>query len=402
MSRSWHPKGRPGTPRVGPLRGRHRRRASVLAFAVVLLVVLIAVTSLAVDYGRVELAKTEMQRAVDAATRAAVAHLPDAAAARAAAVEVAAANPVAEHGLSLLPADVEVGRWDPATGTLDTSSASPNAVRVTGRRTAARGNAIPRTFAEIFGVRPQDLTVSQTSTGSRAPVGGIVGYDAIVGKNNFAIASYNSARDTDPKVQTANRNGAVGSNGTIDGKNNNVIYGDVYRGPASTLTGTTVSGKSAPQAADLVRPTSPAWNPGTNPAGTPRAYAASGNVTLPAGTYWFTSLSVDGTLSFAGPSTVYLNGDASVDGTLRAADRLPASLKVYVIGARTFGDAGANDFDVTADIEAPQAAFVAKNNFTFRGRMFFDSIEFKNNADLYYDESFGRADGSATVQTVVN
>lgn len=134
----------------------------------------------------------------------------------------------------------------------------------------------------------------------------------------------------------------------------------------------------------------------------PQAYAASGAITKPGGTYWFTSLTVNGSLEFNGPTTVYLNGNAAINGTLRSVDRRPENLKIYVIGARAFGDTGANDFDLTADIEAPYSAFVAKNNFVFRGRMFFDSIEVKNNGELFYDESMGRGDGSGLTSMVAN
>jgi Flp pilus assembly protein TadG len=54
----------------------------VLVYSLILMGVLIALASMAVDYGRTQVAKTQLQAAADAAARAAVQQLPDQNAAR--------------------------------------------------------------------------------------------------------------------------------------------------------------------------------------------------------------------------------------------------------------------------------------------------------------------------------
>src|SRR4051812_16787578 len=102
-------------------RGRAtRRRGAVLVYTTAAIVVFCGFCVLAVDWGRVQLAKSELMRATDAAARAAAAQLPgDPAAARAAAVLYASYNTVDGQPLSLQPQDVVLGRWNPGTGTLD-------------------------------------------------------------------------------------------------------------------------------------------------------------------------------------------------------------------------------------------------------------------------------------------
>src|SRR3954447_599107 len=132
---------RPEQQRAYPT--RRRRRAMVMIYSVVAMTGLLLVASLAVDYGRVQLAKTEMQCAVDAAARAATAYLPsDTSGARAAAISVAAMHQVAGDTLVLQSGDVVFGKWNPATKTLDTTSPTPDAVRITAQRTVSRGTPI--------------------------------------------------------------------------------------------------------------------------------------------------------------------------------------------------------------------------------------------------------------------
>src|SRR5688572_25149266 len=125
----------------------HRRGFSSI-YIVVALVALCGFVSFGVDYGRVQLAKTQLQGAADAAVRAAAAKIDDGAtAARTAAVAIAAANKCDGDAVVLDPAqDVEFGQWDkndrtftPLTGAAQNSA---NAIRVTARRIAARDTAI--------------------------------------------------------------------------------------------------------------------------------------------------------------------------------------------------------------------------------------------------------------------
>src|SRR5690606_25438527 len=90
-----------------------RRRGSLVALVPALVVMVVAMAVLAVDVGRICLARSELQGAADAAAMAAAARLhegPDAA--LAAASEAALRNPVLGLPLVLADGDVSFGTWD--------------------------------------------------------------------------------------------------------------------------------------------------------------------------------------------------------------------------------------------------------------------------------------------------
>src|SRR5688572_16364082 len=141
------------------------RRGSALIYVLAALVAFAAFCSLAVDLGRVQLAKTELQSATDAACRYGAAALGQGiATVRARAKDAADDNKADGTAVVLADADVEQGFWDTATKTFTANGAPVNAVRVTGRRTAATGNAIPLLFASLLRKESFDLTRSEEHT----------------------------------------------------------------------------------------------------------------------------------------------------------------------------------------------------------------------------------------------
>src|SRR4029450_9881224 len=79
---------------------------------------LMALASLAVDYGRAQVAKSELRRAADAASRAGASYLRNSAAVQAAAAEYAGDNQCLGAAVTLdTNVDVEFGDWDPSTRT---------------------------------------------------------------------------------------------------------------------------------------------------------------------------------------------------------------------------------------------------------------------------------------------
>jgi len=136
----------------------HRRGVSLL-YTVVIMLVLLAFCSLGVDVARVQMAKTQMRTAVDAAARAGAIGLDkDTTTAISNAVDYAAMNTVdiERKPLVLVPSeDVFLGTWNASNRTFTKLTgfnvANANAVQVIGRRTAARGTAIPLSFAQLIG-----------------------------------------------------------------------------------------------------------------------------------------------------------------------------------------------------------------------------------------------------------
>jgi hypothetical protein len=148
------------------------RRAMVMAYAVLAMVALCGLASLAVDYGRVQLVKTELAATAEAAARAGAAQLVTSGqAALSAAVAVGSANTADGTPVALdASTDVEVGTWDAAARAFTAGTANPNAVRVTARRTAARGTAVTLTWAAVLGRKSSDVTASAVALLTTEPV----------------------------------------------------------------------------------------------------------------------------------------------------------------------------------------------------------------------------------------
>jgi len=372
------------------------------------MVALLAVVSLAVDLGHVYVARSELQAAADAAARYGVTGI-ESGVSTATSYAVAAALENKSDGVGVVVDpnnDVEFGKWDRVAKTFalltGPARSGADALRVTARRTAAGGNAVPLLFARVLGKTTQDVRAQSVAFIDKPPPRGITGLAGITFKNNTFVGSYNSATNTNPTQANSGSAAYVGSNGAIVGDSNNEVSGYATLGPSAPNTfGITFSGATTRLSRPIATPTEPAWAPGTNPGGVAQNYSVSGNVTLPGGTYWFTSLKVSGTLRFSGAATLYVNGPIIVGGALYPYNMIPGNLRIYQIGNYDFGDDGINGADIVADIVAPEADFLARNNITFRGRMIVHSITLQNNGDFFYDVALGGSTGGGAVVMTV-
>ena len=121
--------------------------------AVYLLVVwtaLVGFVAFGVDLARLQVAKTKLYVAADAAARYGVTGLQDGTTV-AKAISAAQNNYADGTPVILQSSDIEIGTWNSSTRTFTPTNISPNSVRVTARRSAARGNAISTTFASLLG-----------------------------------------------------------------------------------------------------------------------------------------------------------------------------------------------------------------------------------------------------------
>src|SRR5205823_1991554 len=112
---------------------RRRRRGMTLLFAVICMSALLAIVSLGIDLGRVQTAKTELQRAVDAAARYGAIGLPDGTTVTKA-IEAGRENTIDAYdkqALTLTAGNISTGIWDRDTQTFNVNATPPNAVRIT-------------------------------------------------------------------------------------------------------------------------------------------------------------------------------------------------------------------------------------------------------------------------------
>lgn len=373
--------------------------------------VLVGLCSLGADYGRVQLAKTELHRAADAAARAAVSGISSGiTTAQDLAVAYGSYNAADGYGVTIDSAsDVEFGTWDSTTKTFTVltgaARSGANAIRVTARRTQSRGTAVPLMFGSLIGISSCDAkAVSTAYLTNKYP--GLYGVtQAEIGDDYFG-ASYNSNTTTTPSHSVCNSNGILASNGEI-GKgaagSNNFLYGTALMGPAGKVNDKLiVMGTSTKLTTAIPFPATKTFTPFTNPNGIAANIDVSGSVTWPAGTYYFTDLKLmrNAVLTFDGPAVLYINGPATLedDTTLRAYDNRPANLKIYHAKDKVFKVN--NDCDMTLCYEGPEATFDANDRNVFRGSALAEKLNFHNNCDVYYDEALGNG-ASLTAISVV-
>jgi hypothetical protein len=229
------------------------RRGLSIILVVVILTVLIAFVSLAVDVGRIRLARAQLQTDADAAARAGAWELPPSKSTQDVidqTLEAAAKNVVIDNDdqsnartnpdMELnAQEDIEFGIWDEKqknfTPIVDQHNTDTderrlaNAVRAHARRLEERDNPVKLIFAPIVGVFDKDIERQATAyvTGESSVNYGFVGIDGVLATGNFATL-----------------NGSVISDGNISLGNSDVngdarpgIGKDITQRPNSTVTG---------------------------------------------------------------------------------------------------------------------------------------------------------------------
>lgn len=155
-------------------RPRHARRGVSMIYALVAMVALTGFVSLAVDVGRVQIAKTELQQAADAAARYGASSLSlGTSTVKSRVAAVALENKVDGQGLVIDQTnDIEFGTWDPATKTFTVLTGSAQsgatALRITARRLASRNTGVPTLCASLLGRNTIDVKAVAIATRGKA------------------------------------------------------------------------------------------------------------------------------------------------------------------------------------------------------------------------------------------
>jgi hypothetical protein len=308
------PRSRP-RPQLRPRDPRDpRRRGLSVVLVVIVLGVLIAFASLAVDIGRVRLAKVQLQTAADSAATAGASGMelfPSAGIAgpHDRAVEAAAANFSIDQrndngerkdaGVEVIPEeDMVFGRWDTAAdpprfvpiqasgGGFD-ERRQADAVRVWTRRMtqfedvhgnlADRGNAVHLIFAPILGVEKGEVQARATAVlNGSIETAAFVGLDDVRFFGATRSDSYAAGSETYPGGGGANRNTSIATNGEVRFSGSAQIFGSVFPGrnewiqPQPLGSGVEITGYTFPLSRPLTAvmppftlPTEPDAQPGT-------------------------------------------------------------------------------------------------------------------------------------------
>lgn len=372
----------PAATLIKPSRRRRApaRRGISMLYVCIVMVVVFAFATLAMDYGRVQLARTQLQTATDSTAKWGVRWVSasNASTLRARCNEVAGQNQVNNEKLVLSNSNIVVGYWNGQTRVFKPNLRPRNAIQISASST------VPLVFGGQGNI--SSCTVDTTAIATCTPMG-IVALSGFSFHVNTFIGSYDSSVTTHPTQGTSSSNAAVVSNGYIGEHNNSVIRGDVYVGPGGSVDpGFSVSGGVGSLPSAATAPAEASWSPAPNPGNVPQSYVHASNTTLLPGTYWFTSLKNTRALKFSGPATIYVNGNIDAGDDIKAYNNLPANLKIYQIGAnRHFNMSGGNE--IIAQIVAPRSNFEVSNNVKFYGTCVFNRITAHNNSEFYYDES---------------
>ena len=279
-----------------------RKNAMVFIYCIVAILALMGFVSLAVDWGRVQEAKEELENATDAAARYAATGITDGTAASKAQT-VAAQNFVDGTTLALLATDISVGTWDSVHKTFSIGGSSPNAVRVISHRSSARGTSIPLMFLMSLGTSTCDLSATSIATAAGAPVS----YD-VVGLNSVTLTGSGKINRNSSESGTVN----VASNGTYSLSYGQTIAGNVlYRSTPPSPPSGCITGTMTAMASDIAfaTPTTPSGCTSLNSAnyGNGATYPMSGN-------YSATSLTIGGgcVMNLSGDVNIYCSGTINI------------------------------------------------------------------------------------------
>lgn len=374
-----------------------RLRGSVMIYTIIAMLCLMGFTSLAVDFGRVQVSKTELERAAIAAARYGAKGVSDSTAV-AKAIQSASDNLVNGTPLVLQNADVTVGTW--ASNSFTAGGSAPNAIQVKAYRTKARGTAIPLLFAQIIGQSTCDLSTTAVAIVNSSPTT-LTGLNSIAMHSNLFVSSYDSSVTTNPSHSSYTSNGVMQSNGAIGtgATTGNKLYGGATLGPSGSISGITCSTASTTLSSAIATPTV-TMQVVSNPYGVPSNYDVSSSVTAPAGTYYMTALTIENgvAITFTGPATIYMDGNLTIGAncSMIAYNNIPSNLTIYQSSGHTMTMQNSNTF--VGVLDAPGSALTMQDSDVWEGSIFAKSVTFHDNDSVYLDKQLaGAGNGSITL-----
>jgi hypothetical protein len=393
------------------------RRGLAIVYTVVACVALLAIGSLAVDYGRVRLAKSELQAAADAAAMAGARVVSSGVTAvEQAVVAIAAANFCDGIQVTVNPStDIDFLTYDAAnhTSTVLTGAAraGANAIRVRAERTTAKGNPIQLTLARAAGMSTCDARAVATAYQSPNN-GGYIGLSLTRMFNTAHFDGYNSS------------NGPYSAGSALQG--NLLSFSDLWLYDTSTVYGEAhwdVSGTFNHDATAIVNPgpcTAEKLNSSFPPVSLGNVATVNDNgritlyrsgtqlvipdnkpdVTYPAGTYYFTKfdLGSGNHVYFTGPTLIYLDCAGDITSTLAPVGFHPVDLAVKVTPGKNWKiDAGGvfygSFYNPTGDLHH-------HNGGISYGSVISDLLCFRQTSQGHQDMSLGKYAVSVGVSLV--
>jgi Flp pilus assembly protein TadG len=395
------------------MRARHHGMAMI--YTLVTTLTLLGFVSLAVDLGRVQVTKTQLRTAADAAARwGAIGLQTSQDVASSNAISAAAGHKVDNSAMVLLPADVVVGTWTAGSG-FSAGGISPNAVRVKAYRTHARSTAVPLLFAQIVGFNTCDVTTTSIALYTPGNPGyGVIGLNSFKMSSNAYTDSYDATQGPYNNMAPLS-NGTIATNGDITLGGNSQVTGNAYYGAGQDFNengNSWVTGSASPLGTALSYPNASAGsvaNTNNNMVIPGSMLDHSGNLsmsahdslTLPAGNYYLSSFTAIGhaAINVTGPVNIYVNGDIDLAGAMTLTANHSTDVQIFDVSAGSSITLSGSSA-VSAEIYAPQCDVTISSNTNLYGSVIGQTIKMTGNAGAHYDQSAGSGIGTGTVSLV--
>lgn len=382
------------------------RRGTVVVFTAVSLAMLAGFAALAIDVGYLFAIRADLQKTADASALAGATQITNRTNVLRTAQTYAEFN-YPGFGTILSEPDVELGSWRLDSGSFLARTAPTNAVRVIARRSEQNDNPVELFFANLLGVSKADLQASAVALIGGARCAGIWGLEGVTGSGDISTDSY---RSEDGAYGGSNlyANGDLCSNRDIELQGDVSIWGDTMYGPSFSLI---TSGNSYFISGDrrelCCRVEVPAFDINEiianndnasigltdrnhDPfAGSPWDLVVTGNdnLTLAGGTYYFTSVLVDGrsTLTITGPTSIYVTGVGQFTGNgLVNLTQDPRNLVIYSTGP-TLNLTGTAGF--YGGVVAPDSVIILEGTGEYFGSILGRMVDVYGTATVHVDES---------------
>ena len=368
-----------------------RRRGGILVAVPFFIMLLGVLTVLTVDWARIQLAKGELQAAVDAAALHAVTGVQEGTY-RQRAQESLSDNRAGGRPLDYAPGDIAIGQWNLTGQQLDLLD-PPDALAITAR------TEVELVFGGLVGVSRVKLSATAVAALGES-VWGLTGIEGISLGGDAAIDSYDAARG--PYSSTRRNRAVVSTNGDVILSGTAAIGGDIYVGPGRTVLGSNITGRVREQSA--VREFEPVTLPQTagNIDNSPLSAHLSGrslhldgntHLRIPEGTYLVEDLFIAGsaTLEATGPVTIYVTGEVVMAGTMKTSASAPPNLRIRVASDHNVRLMGTADF--FGDIYAPTSRVIIGGAPGLFGKVVGGYLEVDGSVRLHHDERVERFQG---------
>ena len=378
---------------------RKQNRVGIgLIWAMVIMVAMCAVASLAADYGRMQVAKMEMLRAADSAARAAVTQIANGeTASKNYAIQTAAMNICDGQPVAIVASEVTMGQWDESTRTFTpmtgSSAINGNAAKVKFTR------PLPLIFAKMVGKDTCNVSTEAIATIS-PPYPGYVGIKLTRVFNTTNFDSYISNLGPYSATNKGNKGVLIGVK-DLWLHDNATVRGEAHWGPTGALTkdpgASCTPGPLTMKAHTTYYPPVNLGNvPSINDNGKLTLYFKGGGldvpknatVSYPGGTYYMKSLKlgVGSNVTFTGPTTIYLDGKGDIEGNLSHTSFRPYLLKIKVAGS---GGVHINAGNTYAYIYAPEGDVHSHQTGQNFGSVISSLLCWRQTAQGHYDEAGG-------------